>query len=221
MISLNIGNVFILGDSYSTFEGHIPDGYDSWYYSEIKKDTDVSNVNQTWWKQLLNETQANLVLNCSWSGTTICNAGYNGDNTHNSFITRFDKLAEKGFFKENKIDTLFIFGGTNDTWANSPVGELEYANWDKQSLFSVLPAFCYLLNRVGETCPLSRVICIINTDLKQEIVEGMKTACERYCAEYVELIDIDKQSGHPNKAGMAKIKEQILHYLQKSVAKSD
>ncbi len=29
---------------------------------------------------------------------------------------------ENGYFNKNKIDTIFVFGGTNDGWANSPLG---------------------------------------------------------------------------------------------------
>ena len=60
----NLGNVFILGDSYSTFKGYIPDEYHAYYSSEGRKETDVNAVSQTWWKMLLDETKANLVLNC-------------------------------------------------------------------------------------------------------------------------------------------------------------
>ena len=35
-----LGNIFILGDSYSTFEGYVPEGYPCWYmpnYPESEK----------------------------------------------------------------------------------------------------------------------------------------------------------------------------------------
>ena len=210
---VDLGKVFILGDSYSTFENCIPEGYVPWYFNDIKNDTDVNNVNQTWWKQLLDSTNSDLVRNCSWSGTTICNTGYGGDCSKISFIARFEKLLSEGFFEKNKIDTFFVFGGTNDCWANAPIGELMYSDWSRDDLFSVLPGACYLMHILKTKLPQTRIIFIINTDLKQAVSDGIKTACDKYGMEKIVLADIEKQSGHPNKAGMTGIKDQILKYL--------
>ena len=72
---VNLGNVFILGDSYSTFEGYIPEGFGAYYAPVPKTDTDVNKVEQTWWMQVLNNSESKLIRNCSWTGTTICNTG--------------------------------------------------------------------------------------------------------------------------------------------------
>ena len=64
---MKIGNVLIIGDSYSTFEGKIPDGYACYYIKSGKPETDVTKEEQTWWAQLIQETNAKLVLNISWS----------------------------------------------------------------------------------------------------------------------------------------------------------
>ncbi|MBQ6902581.1 MAG: hypothetical protein IJN71_06195, partial [Oscillospiraceae bacterium] len=66
-------NVFIIGDSYSTYEGYIPEGYD-FYYSDERKDNPIVNgVEKTWWNMLANENNLNIILNDSFSGSTICN----------------------------------------------------------------------------------------------------------------------------------------------------
>lgn len=210
---MRLGNVFILGDSYSTFEGYIPPEYLSWYYNEKVKDTDVDNVEQTWWMQLVGQTESNLLLNCSWSGTTVCNTGWTGDCSDNSFITRIDNLINNGYFLKNKIDTFFVFGGTNDSWCDAPVGELKFADWEKQDLYSVLPAFCYLLSRLKENVNDARIVCLMNCELKESITKGFETACQNSGVEFLQLQNIQKQSGHPNKSGMTQICEQILQYL--------
>lgn len=213
---MNLGNVFILGDSYSTFKGYIPSTNAS-YYQENGENTDVHKVNETWWHQLIAETNSNLVLNDSWSGTTICNTGYNGnDCSDKSFIARFEKSENDGFFTNNKIDTILIFGGTNDTWACSPLGERKYSNWTKIDLFCVLPATCYLVSHIKNTLPNTRILFIINTQLKPEIENGIIDACDKYGVEYISLKNISKQNGHPDKEGMTQIKEQVLkHFLNK------
>jgi len=185
-----LGNVFILGDSYSTFYKYIPEGYEHYYdekgpsylksNSEIVLSTnDVCNVNQTWWYDLVKEN-GNLLRNCSWSGTTICNTGYNGsDNSKISFIARFEKLLKDGYFKENRVDTFFLFGGTNDSWANSPLGNKIYSDWSVADLYNVFPAFSYLIHMITLNLPQTKIYCIINNELKHEITMFYKFVCEK------------------------------------------
>ena len=210
---MNLGNVFILGDSYSTFKGYIPEGY-AVYYSENSTDFGVDRVENTWWMSLINETDSALVHNNSWSGSTIGYTGYSGDCTNSSFITRFEQLLEQGWFEENKIDTFFVFGGTNDSWSNAPLGEMMLEGWSREDLFSVLPAIGYIAHRLKTALTDTRVIFIINTDIKPEIQEGIKKACEHFAVEYIALRDISKIEGHPTKEGMTQIKDQILSYLE-------
>lgn len=213
---IKLGNVFLLGDSYSTFLGCIPEGFACWYNLDPAKDTDVDAVEQTWWHQLFSNTESKLIYNNSWSGSTICHRGYNGDDVaHNSFVTRFDNMARDGYFAKNQIDTFIIFGATNDNWANSPVGNLQYGNWSKKDLYNALNAFCYLLHRVKETLPNTRILWIVNTEFRPEIEKGVLDACAHYGVETICLKDIEKQSGHPNQAGMRQIYEQVKAYLDK------
>ena len=221
----SVGNLFILGDSYSTFEGWNPQGYATYYQSEgphyrtkigeaVDPKSDVCRVEQTWWHPFIQTTDANLLLNCSWSGTTVCNTGYDGvDACNKSFIARLDRLIEQGYFLKNRVDTLILFGGTNDSWAKSPLGERMYADWKKEDLYSVLPAIGYLFHRLVECLPETRLLCVINSKLRPEITEGLVSACEHYGVDYVVLKDIDKISGHPTILGMKQIGEQILDRL--------
>lgn len=108
---------------------------------------------------------------------------------------------------------MLVFGGTNDNWAGSPIGELMYAEWTTQDLYSFRPAFCYVLSRLREAVPTARVINIVNTELKAEVVDGMLEACEHYGVQCLQLCDIEKVNGHPTAKGMEQICEQILHIL--------
>lgn len=215
---INLGNVFILGDSYSTFKNYIPVGYDTWYSNNTNRDNDVTEVEQTWWHLFLNSTDSILKLNCSWSGTTICNTGYNGEDCKTkSFIGRFEKLIEDGWFIQNKIDTFIVFGGTNDSCANSPIGELKYANWSEKDLYSALPAFCYLINSIKSQLPYTRIICIINPDLKSEIADNYREVCNKYNIEAISLHNFDKKSGHPSIEGMKQIANQVLKFVETKI----
>jgi len=203
--------IFILGDSYSTYEGYVPEGYDIYYGPNSKYDARVSDVNLTWWGRYLKNTNSTLVRNCSWSGSTICHTGYDGaDKIGNSFITRMEKLINEGFFKENKVDTFFVFGGTNDSWANAPLGEKMYSGWEVKDLYSVLPAICYLLNLLKENLPETRIICLLNSGIyKKEITDTFIEACQKYDIEYIEIKDFDMLTGHPTELGMEQIEKMV------------
>ena len=215
--NIKLNNVVIFGDSYSTYLGHIPDGYAVYYSGKRTSPPDVSDVSKTWWHQVIAENGATLVQNNSWSGSTICYTGYGytDRSKSSSFIYRFNKMVEEGFFKKNRVDSVLIFGGTNDSWCQAPTGQLQYSDWSHDSLFFVLPAICYFFNRVKEELPDAEIICIINTNLKAVIIDGMKKACKHYGIKYVVLKDIDKENGHPTERGMAEIKSQVIEVLDK------
>ena len=212
----SLGKVFILGDSYSTYKGWVPDGF-LYYYDDVRtKGVDLNHVEQTWWYMLLQETGAQLLLNSSYSGTTICNTGYDGEYCpHKSFIGRLDRLIEDGYFERNKIDTILVFGGTNDFWAKSPTGNLKYSNWEEEDLREFLPAFCYLLDRIKCKISSARPVVLINDlETRRAMLEGMIAACQKYGVAYIKMGNIDKDGGHPSILGMRQIKDRIVDYLE-------
>ncbi len=206
-------NVFIMGDSYSTYEGYIPEGYHFYYGDKRTENPIVKGVEKTWWNRLANENNLNIILNDSFSGSTICNTVREALTVESSFVSRIDKYIAEKIFTENKINTMFIFGGTNDSWIDAPVGNLKYSDWIDEELKCVLPAFCYLINRAKEV--VEDVIVIINTDLKQEITKGFIEACEKNEIKYLCLKEIDKVNGHPTELGMKQISEQAMECLHK------
>ena len=202
--------VSILGDSYSTFEGYVsPSTNAVWYFSEPKTDqTDLNDVSQTWWSLLLDNGDYTLEKNNSYSGSTICTTGYNGaDFSDRAFISRIHDLGNP--------DLILIFGATNDSWANAPIGEFKWDNWTEEDLKSFRPALAYFLSHITPLYPDSEFLYIINDGLKDEITSSIIEACGRYNVPYVELNGIDKQAGHPNINGMKQIASQVSTALQK------
>ena len=205
-------NIMIFGDSYSTYEGYIPAGYAVYYSGHRDNPPDVFDVKNTWWGRLIAETDSTLVQNNSWSGSTIGYTGYNNsDCSHSSsFIYRFEKLLAEGFFEEHKIDRLFVFGGTNDSWSNAPLGESDKEAIEENDLFCVLPAIKHFIARLAEKLPDTKLVIIGNCDIKSEITSALALAAERAGATYVGLSGVDKINGHPTELGMEQIKDQIL-----------
>ena len=111
------------------------------------------------------------------------------------------------------LKNVLVFGGTNDSWAGSPVGELKYSDWGEQDLYSVLPAFCFFINKLRRILPNAHIIPVINTELKPEIEESFKAACAHHGIKPVALHNIDKRCGHPTIKGMEQIKNQIIDSL--------
>ena len=214
MLFMKLGKVFILGDSYSTFEKCVPEGYAVWYRKDIVNDTDVNSVEHTWWKQLINSTDSEILLNCSWSGTTICHTGYGGDCSDKSFIARFDRLAEEGYFEKNNVDTLFVFGGTNDSWCGAPLGEIKKDNWINDDLYNILPAIYCFFDLLKKALPNAEIYCLINTGLKKEVADSLKDAAQIHNITPIVFDKIDKQCGHPTIQGMKDIKTAVLKALK-------
>lgn len=207
----NKRNVLVMGDSYSTYAGYIPPEYMAYYRDDREEAPIVRGVDKTWWKILERENNLNIVINDSFSGSTVCNTVREYLTTDSSFVSRIDKYIKQNTFAEKEIDTMIIFGGTNDSWMDTPLGENKYSDLTADDFKCVLPAFCYLLKRAKEA--VKDVIVVINSDLKSEFTEGAVEACKKYKTKYICLEDIDKENNHPTEIGMKQIAKQVKTVL--------
>ena len=55
---------------------------------------------------------------------------------------------------------------------------------------------------------------LINTEMKDEIADGIAAACEHAHVRALRLHDIDKAGGHPTVKGMRQIEQQLLEFLE-------
>lgn len=203
---INIYKVSILGDSYSSFKNYLTPTTNSPWYPRSTNDNDVQTVEQTWWYQFIQEKGFVLEYNNSYSGSTVCNTGYSGGNSSSSsFITRMINLGNPNL--------IIIFGGTNDSWANSPLGIYKYSDWTENDLKSFRPAFAYMLDYLIKKYPNVKIINLVNTELKSEIADAQKLICKQYNIENIQLNNINKMAGHPSIAGMISIKNQLLNII--------
>ncbi len=209
---MNQEKILIFGDSYSTYEGYIPEGYATYYPKT--NELNVCDVTHTWWKMLAEETDSDIIMNNSWSGSTICNTGYSGDcSATSSFIHRLDVLIETGFFVKNKIDRIFVFGGTNDSWSGNLCGELKFSDWTVSDLKLILPGICFFIDKLQSVVSKEKIHIIINTELRDDICNGILDICKHYDINYTMLNHIEKIEGHPTYKGMIQIKNQILNNI--------
>ena len=205
--------VVVLGDSYSTFENRIPEGYANWYFTG-RGGNDVHDASLCWWSLLCAQNKLNLLYNSSYSGSAIRYTGYDNMGPETSFIARAktDIVAEDGSIGRcgQKPDILLIFGGTNDDWSGSPLGEIPAPGaWRDGNLYEYFPAVCYLFGYLKERLPDTDIYFILNTDLGRQITRSMPGICEQYGVKCITLFQIDKISNHPSVAGMKKIADQV------------
>ena len=208
LMSAQKRTVSVLGDSYSTFEGYLtPSENAIWYFADQFLDrTDVRDVKQTWWHQLITQRGWQLCVNNSFSGATICTTGYGGeDYSDRSFLTRMSNLGCP--------DIILIFGATNDSWAKAPIGEFKYDHFTKEDLKTFRPAMARMLEWMTNRYINTDIYFILNSELSEEVTSSAKSLCERYHVKCIELHDIHKLSGHPSIKGMQQIAEQIAKAL--------
>lgn len=203
-------SVSILGDSYSTFEGWLtPDTNLVWYTVPADaRRTDVKSVSDTWWHQVMERKGWRLEVNNSYSGSTVCNTGYRGeDYTHESFVTRMAALGAP--------DVILVFGATNDSWAGVPLGEFKYEGITRADLYSFRPAMAYMLASLKERYPRAELYFICNDGLKESITQSVGEVCRHYGVPLIQLKGIDKKSGHPSVKGMRQIADQVCAAIGK------
>lgn len=201
-------SVSILGDSYSTFRDFVvPDTNYVWYPRDSVKHNDVVNVRQTWWHQFISKGNFRLCQNNSFSGATICNTGYRGeDYSDRSYVTRHRYLGDP--------DIIIVFGGTNDSWAKAPIGEYKYADWTSQDLYQFRPALACLLSSLQDRYPGTELYVVINSELSEAVTESLRTISDHYGVRWIQLHDIDKQWGHPSQLGMRQIADQLAEVIR-------
>ena len=194
--------VSILGDSFSTFQGYLSPNTNQTYYPNSQ--TEVTEVTHTWWYQFISQNQLHLECNNSYSGSTVARKpntkGY-------SYIERYPELG--------KPNIIFVFGGTNDSWESIPTGDYQYSDWKEDDLLYFRPAFAYLLNQLQQTYPDAKIVNLVNTGLKKAYKEAMENICQHFHVCNISLGYFEKKEGHPSKAGMMFIYQQITQALER------
>lgn len=143
----------ILGDSITTYRGYIPTGYETYYPT-----SDVTSVDLTWWKQLVDTTGLELLVNGSWSGSAVSKPRQGSAPACNP--TRINALAANG----EKPDIIITFIGINDFSEDRPVG-----NWnggvlptqlgDTGTYNSFSEAYALMVSNLMTTYPDAEIFC--------------------------------------------------------------
>lgn len=97
--------ISILGDSISTYMGYNPYGYAVYYKDDCLYDNDITSVNDTWWKKVIDVLGGELCVNNSYSGSCVSGV----------FESSASSRARcSNLHGESNPDIIIIYIGTND-----------------------------------------------------------------------------------------------------------
>lgn len=193
----------VLGDSYSSYGGFVTPETNRCFYNGESLEEDTTDVSDMWWYKLMEDKGFLFEVNNSYSGSPICNTGYNNsDASAFSFLGRMKNIG--------RPDIIAVFGGTNDSWIGVPMGEYKYSGFTAADLKTFRPAFAYMCEYLQKHNPNADIYVIINSGLSDDVTSSMITISEHYGVESIELPALSKPfSGHPDKAGQMTIYEAV------------
>ena len=230
--------ISILGDSISTYEGYIPaaDGFNLEHVARYPQSNLLTDVNETWWMQVLTKLNAKLGVNESWRSTEIgniydveVNSGYEGTKACMASLTRIQNLGSNG-----TPDIILFYGGTNDITQRRIVGEfstetapshvdLTSVKWD-----TVAEAYATAIMRMQYYYPDAQIIAMLPTytsNNTNSVIEKYNTVfaniCEHYKIPYIDLRNCGITTSHlpdgthPNAEGMDYITNAVLNAMSK------
>ena len=135
-------------------------------------------------------------------GSTIARKA---DKQETAYVERYPELGNP--------ELIFVFGATNDSWQEIPIGTYQYENWQEEDLTYFRPAYAYLLHQLQHTYPQAQIVNLINTNLQKSYKESMETICRYYGVCNLSLGDFEKKDGHPSDKGMRSICQQLTEIL--------
>ena len=144
----------IFGDSISTFDGYIPEGYAVFFPLE----GDVTDVSQTWWMKLIEETGMELCSNSSSAGSTCVGDSLSTDNPkYGCSGFRISSLTGK----QGEIpDVIIIYMGTNDLLTGAPIGDNDGTNFVEEGMVeNFSDAYTLILDKLSSDYPVSQIYC--------------------------------------------------------------
>lgn len=245
--------ISILGDSISTYAGEnaqsasdshtIADGTYTYAGNHCRYPNDyLKNVNDTYWKMLINEFGMTLGINDSWAGSCVSWDGTEGsDKGANIYIaspTRIGHLDDNG-----TPDIILVNAGTNDIGKDVPIGTFntESPKNYTDAQIAALPvetfadAYRALLIRLQKSYPLARIVVMLpnyttsyyNPAEADSYLEIIKEACDYFGVPWIDMrttginmYNTGTYMGdgvHPNPVGMRMLYEKILKFFQYSL----
>lgn len=190
--------ISILGDSITTYNSYIPNGFAYFYPYPT---ADLADVNQTWWMQFINHYGMSLLANNAWSGSAVAGDASSAARK----LTRLQHL----YIGEVKPDVILIFMGANDAPSqyislnqfdlayNEMILNIKSVSPNSEIILCTLPPLPLYTQSDQDTY---NEVIIKYADLYNFTLLDFSTAFLRADSSLY-LVD----SAHPNKEGMNKL----------------
>ena len=219
--------VSILGDSISTLDGYNPPEFAVYYEGEMKFVNNVFQPADTWWGQVIEALDGELLVNNSYSGSRMSLDPGCILNNHGCSEHRTAMLGKEG----KTPDLVMIFMGVNDLGSRKMhlLPEVEGDAGNIQ-VFSV--AYETALQRIKKNYPKAEILCITPgrayladygpslppADVRRRAMCAIiKALAEQYGCLFFDLSDGEPYESydglHPNANGMETIARQVLTAL--------
>lgn len=184
--------VSILGDSISTFKEYIPAGY----YDFFPENGQVSDVEDTWWKQVIDDKGWTLYVNGSSSGAACVGDSTGTDNPQcgcNEFRT--GGLYGPG---GEAPDVILVYMGTNDLLQSIPMGDNDGTGQVAEGAVSTFAdAYTLMLDKLRVKYPAASIYCCTITQIGNygtstpyvEFVNGAGLTAADYSARITQIAE--------------------------------
>ena len=225
--------VSILGDSISTYQGYIPEGYACFYPDP---DNDITDVTQTWWMQVIRNTGMRLLVNGSYSASAVCGDSRAEDSSAGCSNRRIvDLMGADGTVP----DVILVAMGVNDFFHSIELGSYsgtatyrtDHYIWDFTEGYELM------LQKLQAVYPNSRIYCMTLLEANSSDhprVNGNGNTVEDYnnrikeiaAAHGIPVIDVHdcgmevyelnqytSDGTHPNRAGAARMAAYVTNAL--------
>ena len=136
-------DVSVMGDSISTYDGFNPYGFPVYYYGKRLIDNEMDSVDDTWWKQVIDGVDGELLVNNSYSGSTVAGE----DDSCASSAARCNGLGDSP-------DIILIYMGANDRGVKIEIGTDEPNNGKK-----FFGAYRKMLRQLKQNYPSAKIVC--------------------------------------------------------------
>lgn len=223
----------VLGDSISTYQGYIPDGYASFYPD---MGNDIKDVTQTWWMQVLYNTGMRLAANGSYSASTVCGDSQEEHSSAGCSDRRINDL--KGPYGITP-DIILVYMGANDFFRGMELGKFDGVPTGRGEKYYVnfSEAYELMIQKLLRTYPTSRIYCMTLTEANSEdhprvnekgnTIADFNSRIKAIAASYgVPVIDVHNcgmevyelnhytsDGTHPNKDGSVKMANYVTSAL--------
>ncbi len=198
-------SLYVIGDSYSTFD--VEGTHSNKFYYPFNKtdDNDVSSREDTWREKLAKKAGLSVTGVDAYSGSSITDRP---EDDKPSILERIEAAPRKN------ASIIILMGGLNDAWQNVEIGSTDQSSEDDTKF---VPALRHSLRILKTNNPNSKLIySLIVYDNDMTVYEdAARTVCEEECVTFVPIYgrEISCKGWHPTVAGMEAIANKLLPHV--------